>query len=214
MMKKILFPIFLALTVSGCSILSQKTTQVEVPPAEQQTMNDYQKLADAMATGKSVECVMTNTQKGTSFVYQVKGKMIRTFGQLNPDATSSGNMISDGTYLYTWSDDSQSGTKFKIPTEAKTAESVEQSKDVLPDLSDQTKQQEFIDSGYTIQCDPINLTDDTFIPPITVKFQDLSQMMDSANQFQAKMASGAGESAPELSQEQIEAMMKSFGDGE
>ncbi len=210
-MKKFLFPILFGITVSGCSILPQKTTQVEVPPIEQQTMKEYQKLAEAMASGQSVECVMTNNQEKTSFTYQVKGKMIRTFGQLTPDSTTSANMISDGTYLYMWSDDDQAGTKYRIPTEAETEEMMEQSNDVLPDLSDQTKQQEFIDMGYSIQCDQVNLSEETFVPPATVLFQDLSQMMESANQLQAKMASEAGESAPEMTQEQIEAMMKSFG---
>lgn len=211
MMKKIILPILLGIAVSGCSILPQKNTQVEVPPVEQQALKEYQKLAEAMASGQSVECVMTNNQTETSFTYQVKGKMIRTFGQLTPDSTTSANMISDGTYLYMWSDDDQAGTKYRIPTEAETEEMMEQSNDVLPDLSDQTKQQEFIDMGYSIQCDQVNLSEETFVPPATVLFQDLSQMMESANQLQAKMASEAGESAPELTQEQIEAMMKSFG---
>lgn len=208
-----LLPILIGITISGCSILPQKSTQVEVPPVEQQALNEYQKIAQAMASGESVECVMFNSQKGTSFTYQVKGKMIRTFGQLNPESTSSGNMISDGTYLYIWSDDDQAGTKMKIPTETEVAETSEKS-EALPDLSSEAKQQEFIDLGYSIQCDQKNLSDDIFTPPTTVSFQDLSSMMESANQLQAKMASGAGESAPELTQEQIEAMMKSFGSEE
>lgn len=213
MLKKLFFPILFGITVSGCSILPQKTTQVEVSPIEQQAVKEYQKIAQAMATGEPVECVMSNSQKGTSFTYQVKGKMIRTFGQLNPESTSSGNMISDGTYLYIWSDDGQAGTKMKIPTDTEVAETSENS-EALPDLSSETKQQEYIDLGYSIQCDQKNLSDEIFTPPTTVNFQDLSLMMESANQLQAKMASGAGESAPELTQEQIEAMMKSFGDGQ
>ncbi|MBP9782096.1 hypothetical protein KBC89_05590, partial [Candidatus Woesebacteria bacterium] len=65
--------------------------------------------------------------------------------------------------------------------------------------------------GYSIQCDQKNITDDAFIPPATVQFQDLSLMMESAKQLQEKIASGSGEASPELTQEQIETMMKSFG---
>lgn len=210
-MKKLLVLLTLGVVLSGCSLLPQKSSEAEVPPLEQQAMNEYQKIAQAMASGEPVECVMFNSQKGTSFTYQVKGKMIRTFGQLTPESTSSGNMISDGTYLYMWSDDGQAGTKMKIPAETETPTTAQESNDVLPDLSDANKQQEFIDLGYSIQCDQKNLSDEIFTPPATVNFQDLSLMMESASQLQAKMASGAGESAPELTQEQIEAMMKSFG---
>ncbi len=210
-MNKLFFVLPLGILLSGCSLLPQKASQVETPQLEQQVMKEYQKVADAMASGKSVECVMTNSQEGTSFTYQVKGKMIRSFGQLSPDSSSSGNMISDGDYLYMWSDDAPSGTKMKIPSETEVAEMAEKPDDVLPDLSNEIKQQELEDMGYTVKCDEKNLTEDAFTPPATIQFQDLSQMMESATQLQARMASGSGESEPELTQEQIEAMMKSFG---
>ena len=210
-MKKIFLLLAAGIFLNACSILPKKTSQIEVPPTEQQTMKEYQKVADAMASGKSIECVMTNVKEGTNFTYQVKGKKVRSFGQINPESSSSGNMISDGDYLYMWSDNGQPGTKFKIPTETEVAEMAEKPKDVLPDLSDEAKQQEFVDMGYSIQCDQKNVTDDVFVPPTTVKFQDLSQMMESAKQLQGKMASGAGKTTPELTQEQINAMMKSFG---
>lgn len=210
-MNKLILVLPLGILLSGCSLIPQKSSQVETPPLEQQVVKEYQKVADAMASGKSVECVMTNSQEGTSFTYQVKGNMIRSFGQLSPDSTSSGNMISDGTFLYMWSDGSAQGTKMKIPSETEVAEMAEKPDDVLPDLSNEVKQQELEDMGYTIKCDEKNLTEDAFIPPATVQFQDLSQMMESAAQLQAEMESKASESKPELTQEQIEAMMKSFG---
>ncbi|HNQ17254.1 MAG TPA: hypothetical protein PKJ26_04475 [Candidatus Woesebacteria bacterium] len=213
-MNKLLFVLALGILLSGCSLLPQKSSQVETPPLEQQVVKEYQKVADAMASGKSVECVMTNTQEGTSFTYQVKGNMVRSFGQLSPDSTSSGNMISDGTYLYMWSDDSAQGTKMKIPSETEVAEMTEQPDDVLPDLSNEEKQQELEDLGYSIKCDEKDLANDVFVPPTTIQFQDLSQMLESATQLQTEMESKASESTPELTQEQIEAMMKSFGDGE
>lgn len=213
-MKKLLVLLILGAVLSGCSLLPQKSSESEMPALEQQAVKEYQKVAEAMALGKSVECVMTNAQEGTSFTYQVKGKMIRSFGQLSPDSTSSGNMISDGSYLYMWSDDSAQGTKMKIPSEAEAAEMTEEPEDVLPDLSDEVKQQELIDLGYSIRCDEKNLADDAFVPPATIQFQDLSQMMEAATQLQTEMESKAGESTPELTQEQIEAMVKSFGDGE
>ncbi|MBP9781686.1 hypothetical protein KBC89_03455, partial [Candidatus Woesebacteria bacterium] len=185
-MNKLLFVLPLGILLGGCSLIPQKSSQLETPPLEQQVVKEYQKVADAMASGKSVECVMTNTKEGTNFTYQVKGKKVRSFGQITPESSSSGNMISDGDYLYMWSDDGQPGTKFKIPTEAEVAEMTEKPKDLLPDLSDEAKQQEFVDMGYSIQCDQKNITDDAFIPPATVQFQDLSLMMESAKQLQEK----------------------------
>ena len=213
-MNKLLFVLPLGILLSGCSLLPQKASQVETPQLEQQVMKEYQKVADAMASGKSVECVMTNTQEGTTFTYQVKGNMVRSFGQLSPDSTSSGNMISDGTYLYMWPDDSAQGTKMKIPSETEVSEMAEQPDDVLPDLSNEEKQQELEDLGYSIKCDEKDLANDVFVPPTTIQFQDMSQMLESATQLQTEMESKASESTPELTQEQIEAMMKSFGGGE
>lgn len=213
-MKKLLVLLILGVVLSGCSLLPQKSSESEMPALGQQAVKEYQKVAEAMASGKSVECVMTNAQEGTSFTYQVKGKMIRSFGQLSPDSTSSGNMISDGSYLYMWSDDSAQGTKMKILSEAEAAEITEQPEDVLPDLSDEVKQQELVDLGYSIRCDEKNLADDAFVPPATIQFQDLSQMMEAANQIQQKMAPSIEGESPEMTQEQLELMMKSFGDGE
>ncbi len=211
-MNKIILPLLAALLFSGCSILPNKTSQIETPPIAQQTMKEFQKVADAMASGKSVECVMTNAQEGTGFTYQVKGKMIRSFGQFSPDSSISGSMISDGEYVYTWSNDNQMGTKFKIPTEDEIAETNQQNTEVLPDLSDEAKQQEYEDMGYSIQCDQKDISDEAFVPPSTIQFQDLSQMMDAANQIQQKMAPNTEGESPEMTQEQIEAMMKAFGD--
>lgn len=210
-MNKLLFVLPLGILLSGCSLLPQKSSQVETPPLEQQVVKEYQKVADAMASGKSVECVMTNTQEGTQFTYQVKGKKTRAFGLLSPTSSSSGNMLSDGEYTYIWSDNDQVGTKFKIPTNIESGETTQESSDSLPDLSSEAKQQEYENWGYTISCDEKLLSDDVFIAPISVEFSDLSKMMESATQLQAKMASSSGESSPELTQEQLEAMMKSFG---
>lgn len=211
-MKKTLFLLAAAVVLAGCTFPPKKTSQPEAPSTKAEIANQFEKVADAMASGKPVECVMTQTTTNKSFTYQVKGKKIHAFGQLSPEASESGNMLTDGEFMYTWSDQSKEGTKFLIPTETEMAQQPEDPSKVVPDFRNTDTQQEYENLGYSINCAEKNLDDSAFVAPSDVKFTDLSQMMGAAKKYQQQMKDASNSGGTELTQEQIQQMMKTFGD--
>lgn len=211
-MKKSIFLLAAAVILAGCTFPPKKTSQPEAPSTKAEMVTQFEKVADAMASGKSVECVMTQVTSNNSFTYQVKGKKIHAFGQLSPEASESGNMLTDGEFMYTWSDQTKEGTKFLIPTETEVEQQPEDLSKVVPDFRNTDTQQEYENLGYSINCTEKNLDDSVFIAPSDVKFTDLSQMMGAAKQYQQQMKDASTSGGSELTQEQLQQMMKSFGD--
>lgn len=195
---------------------TQEQTQTMEQTKDQMT-EQFQMVAEAMAAGNPIVCQMTNAN-GTSFTYSNMGQKIRIQGQLSPDSPDEGNMLSDGEFIYTWSNQNQQGIKFKQPSAEDLAalkakgEAVAQN---LPDFSDQMTQDEYKNQGYSINCTQENIPDDTFVPPTTVTFTDTSDMMQRAQQMMrqddAESASEAASEGDQMDLEQVKKVMQGYG---
>ena len=183
--KKILLLTALsALTLTACQ---KKTAEINLDGSQSpdEIRKEAGELANAIQSGKSIRCNMTNTVNNGQAEYILKGEKMKMTGTGFSENQQSGGMISDGTYIYTWDDITQKGVKMKAP-DKETVESAQQEAEQMtrdvPDFSNDADLQKYEDSGYQINCNPEDVNDAEFMPPADVVFSDLSSLMEQIPQ--------------------------------
>lgn len=181
-MKKALLLATASLVLAGCG--PQKTAnQPESAPVaqtEQQTAMEFGEIAAAIKAGQSARCEMKKTDNSITMEYMIKGKKMKMITLSATDTKKAGNMISDGEFMYTWSQSDTKGIKMKVPTpeELEEMKNGVQNSPQMPDLSSETEKQKLENMGYTVDCKVADVADSEFIPPATVTFTDISVSMD------------------------------------
>lgn len=194
-MKKVLLGVS-AIVLAACN--NQSTPEVQT---QEQAMGEYEQMANLVATGKPVRCLMTDTEKGHTMTYLMKDKKVKMTDMMMSDTGETGAMLMDTEYMYTWSDQKKEGTKMKLNLED-LKESADQAQQDVPDLSNEEDRKAYEEMGYTINCEEAQVSDSEFVPPTDVKFMDMSAMMEKAKEAQQGMT-------PEQ-QKQMEEMMKQY----
>lgn len=208
----ITFLIILGFGLSGCTLPGQtpspSATPVSQEPASDSQANAFSNIAAALQTGQSLKCTISNSNTRESFEYFLQGKKFRVDGvTMMDDKATSYHAISDSEYLYSWTDEATSGMKFKIPSESELKEQAEKYQEYTkntPDFTQESVVNDYREKGYNIACNPSMIDAQMFLPPTSIKFQDLSQMMEQT-QMQA---------LPSLSpeqQRQMQEALKQFG---
>ena len=224
MKKSILLGLLIVLTGSllvGCN--KTKTPTVDEPTSlEDQTVGEvvqeWQRVGQAIATGQSVKCTMTQVENGETSHYYIKGTQIRfdTISTTSPDQTTS--LLSDGEFVYTWGDGARQGLKFSALNPSQSPQQPEvESPSNAPDFSTQEAWNSYRDLGYTIQCDVTSVDPALFVPPSDITFMDMSALTqplapdsNSTNSGQTGINPAVGE----LDEAQLQQLMKQFGGAE
>ncbi len=120
-------------------------------------------LASAMTSGVGYKC--TYTYDGVASESWVKGQ--KFFSTSTVDGVAS-NMVSDGTWMYTWAEGETEGVKFNI-ADMKGAGSAQNSG--YADLN------QVANSAVNVDCRPDVSADSRFRPPSSVQFQDMGELM-------------------------------------
>ena len=138
-------------------------------------------LKDLMMMGQDQMCTFESTDengsnKGSSYI---SGEKVRTdFSGTDPDGKAySGSMISDGTYMYSWSTASPQGMKIKITEETnKAVEDVKQDAQANPN--------QYIDPNDKVdyKCQGWRVDQGMFTPPSDIEFVDYSQLMEQTQE--------------------------------
>lgn len=200
------------LALAGCkSKTSETSSSAQTSPATQEkskensaTTNQMQSWIDAVKVGGGLSCKVTDTKNNTTTTYVAKGKKLHMIGinMGNDQAATSGEMLSDGAFVYTWDTKTKEGFKMALPSEEEMKNTQEQSPAAkAPDFSTEESIQKLEDSGVKLDCSPKTISDSEFTVPSDVKFQDFSTMMKNAAQ-----SAQEGMSAEE--KQQFEQMMK------
>lgn len=165
-----------ALILSACGLQTKSNTQNN-NSNQNQVQNQAQKfsLKDLISQGISQKCTWENNQDGqkSSGEMLIKGnKFNQTIKIDNPNGQTEFKSISDGQWLYTWSNDSTAGnmafkTKLEDPKDLTNGQSDDQNSSGI-----NWNQQ------YEFHCSPTVTTDADFQPPKDVQFQDYSKMME------------------------------------
>lgn len=191
-MKKSYLPvliiIFAATFLSAClpGSQNQNNQEAEAPNQEQsqqEIMNEWQQVGNAVANGESVMCQIRNIETDEVGDYYMQGEKIKYQFEHPTDPQQSGSFISDGEYIYSWNTENKQGMKFKIDVQEETQqqmENMQQPENDVPDFTDESTWKEYENTGYTIDCEVSDIADSEFVPPADITFTDFSEMMMNA----------------------------------
>lgn len=174
--------------VGGYLFMNQKKVDVSPSTSESQTPTDViTSIKDAFSTGASFEC--TYTDEGRTSKTYVKNGMVRAeISSTKPE--ESGNTIIKDKKMYFWN--ASSAFMMEIPEVSTT-----------PGPSGTVSADDLVSSmeKFKDSCKLANVSDEKFVIPADVKFQDMTSMMK-------KSTGGASGGGPD--QKEIEEMMKKY----
>ena len=153
------------LLLGGCGIKDKVTDKVEnkIDKAEKS-------LRELIAGGQAQKCTITTSNEGKEVVSEmwIKGKKFKQTTKstsFSPDGTEmTVNLISDGGWIYSWNDKTETGMKIKI----------EESEKEDAEVKNNLKGAGAIDLDQKVKydCRVANIGDSEFVPPTNVKFVD------------------------------------------
>lgn len=130
-----------------------------------------------LSGGKNMTCTYSNNDtQGGGTVY-VADKKFRSDSTVDiKGKTSEAHVLSDGDYIYIWSD--KEGSKMKL-TEAEK---------IASQTAVQNQSLQALDKEMNMKCDSWNVETSKFVVPTDVKFNDLTEMMMKIQSNGAKPA--------------------------
>lgn len=208
-MKKslLLLPLFL---LTACQPKTNTPAQAPADQTQAETINETEEMGKLAAQGKPLACVITDKKTQTSFSYKMADKKVRISGMTQPGKTEKTSMLFDEQFMYVWDEDKKTGTKLVIPDPNEVNETLQQQGQNLPDLSTEESRQQYIDQGYTLNCEEARVQDSDFVPPTDVTFTDLSTMMDASNQMMQNPTATLSPAQQQMIQQKSEQMMKQY----
>lgn len=184
-MKKLIVPLTLAAIVTigvlaYWTVMNPQTSVNETSPQEPvavdtntQEQTVFSSLKDLMTQTISQQCTFAYADeamgKTEGVTYVANGKIRSSFTLTNPEGTqSSGHMINDGAFTYTWDDVSKTGVKFAMTEDIQNMgeEAVEDN----PQMAQMNKKTDY-------RCKVWIADANTFVPPTDIQFTDVSNMM-------------------------------------
>ena len=174
--KTIIIVIALILIIAGYlgySRLAGKTStnpSVTVTNGENKNGNGITgTIKGLLEQGLTQKCTITYPDNaGTGTIYFSGKKFNGEFAMTTGDQKVTGHSISDGTYVYIWSDNATSGVKMKLDNAISNAPTG--TEQAGSDLNEEVK---FTCSGWT-------LDQAKFTPPANIQFSDLSNLLPKA----------------------------------
>lgn len=172
-MKKIiqLSLIIVATVFLGACTLQKDNQEQTQTQSQNQQEKKMMSLKDLVDLGVAQKCTWSFEEDGNQMSGQilVKGKKFNQQANINgPQGQIEFNSISDGDYVYTWSNDSTTGgMAFKIKIEDTEAETEDN-----PGQIDWNGQ-------YNFDCNPTVLSDNDFALPKDIDFMDMNDLKNS-----------------------------------
>lgn len=151
---------------------TQTSDQAPLPTAEGLSKGSIQSL---IAAGKSVSCDVNYPEMSGKGIVYVSGKKVRgDFTTQVEGKEMLSHMIFDGETSYIWSDGVNQGTKFKMdPNQKFSANPSNQTADLSKEVD--------------MSCQDWNVDSSKFSPPSTVKFTDMSSLLNTKSSGAPKM---------------------------
>lgn len=185
-MKKILFLsliILSSLTFSACTKKDNNST-TDIPSASSSQTTETKKsgfsLKDLLSQGIAQKCTWSETTEDGTMTGEIliSGKKFKQTSKIpNPMGETQYNMISDGDWFYTWSDDSTTGNmaiKMKMSDVEKDTDT-----NTTGDIP-VTQNSNSIDLNKEVnyQCQPAVLSDQDLALPTGIEFIDVNDFIN------------------------------------
>lgn len=225
--------IFLALIVStvAFSACLKKPIQDQVQqPANEQNGNSLGdnfkgSLKNLLGMGAQSKCTWQAEEDGSRvegvvYVDGERSKMEMTIIGMENDSSFklTSYTITDGDWVYSWSDNSKQGSKFKISEMEKTVAGFEEEYGNMAFDDSDNEDDDYIDNfeqEYNYACQPWKIDQTVFQLPANITFLDMNETMKQAQEQNKEMLKSLGDVCSNLPEAQraecIKAMEEAGG---
>ncbi len=158
--------------------------------ADVSSQNERGSMKELMSRASS-KCTVSNStanSESNGTVYVGQGKMRGDFTSVtkSPDMTIESHMISDGDFIYTWSDAMAQGVKIPVASANMSGQ---------PNAP-KSEQVELYNAEVAYDCEPWRVDETQFEIPSSVTFVDMSTMMQGGSAGASAGAGSAGSMNP------------------
>ena len=190
-MKKILSLCLILLSglfLSACGVKDNNSATTTPSEAQEESATSSFSLRDLIAKNIPQKCTWSSNADGSEFkgTIIVSGKKFKQETNVKQDGFDYiGHSVSDGTYLYTWQENSNKDSPdiaIKMKLDSMDEELGADSSSEGPSDSETVD----LDQEYQYNCTPTVVSDSDFQPPKDIEFVDYSQFLDD---IQSKMPS-------------------------
>lgn len=190
-MKKILSLCLILLSglfLSACGVKDNNSATTTPSEAQEESATSSFSLRDLIAKNIPQKCTWVSNVDGSEFkgTIIVSGKKFKQETNVKQDGFDYiGHSVSDGTYLYTWQENSNKDSPdiaIKMKLDSMDEELGADSSSERPSDSETVD----LDQEYQYNCTPTVVSDSDFQPPKDIEFVDYSQFLDD---IQSKMPS-------------------------
>ena len=190
-MKKIFFLsliVLSSLTFSACTQKNNNSTSTSTGSKtnnSQTSQNSKSKfsLKDLLSQGVAQKCTWSETTTDGTITGEilVSGKKFKQTSKIaNPNGETQYNMVSDGDWFYTWSNDSTTGNmaiKMKMSEVEKESE-ITPSADDDDAVSNEKANSVDLDKQVDYQCQPATFSDQDLALPAGIEFIDINDFVN------------------------------------
>lgn len=158
-------------------------------------------IVDALLGNDTMKCTYSDSY-GEVVVWAKAGKVRSEGSSFGMQGNEKGGMINDGEYLYIWQESDKTGLKYKLSV----FEAENQDSEIPPGVNPQTWA-ETIQNQYEYSCQAVNEGEEIFTPPADVEFQDMTELLQKAEEFSQTFSSEDSEEEMNQKMEEIKGMM-------
>ena len=158
-------------------------------------------IVDALLGNDTMKCTYSDSY-GEVVVWAKAGKVRSEGSSFGMQGNEKGGMINDGEYLYIWQESDKTGLKYKLSvfeTEDQDSEA--------PSGVDPQAWAETIQNQYEYSCQAVNEGEGVFTPPTDVEFQDMTELLQKAEEFSQTFSSEDSQEEMNEKMEEIKGMM-------
>lgn len=143
-------------------------------------------MLELLKSGNTVKCAFSSNDNNTNIsgtVY-VSGKSMRNDSKITMEnnQTIESHMISDGTWLYSWSSSMPQGVKMKIPDTTQPSTAPNGTDAASANDSGKPQTMKGLQSNYNFKCDKWNIDTTMFTLPTNIQFMDATTPPTSPSQ--------------------------------
>lgn len=159
-------------------------------------------LVDALLGNDTMMCAYSD-ENGEMVVWAKSGKIRSEGSSFGVQGNQKGGMINDGEYLYIWQDGDKTGIKYKLSV----FENEESTDTAPPSEIDPEAWAESIQGKYEYSCNAVNEGESIFTPPTDVEFQDMTDLLEKAEEFSQTFSENDSQEEINQKMEEVKGMM-------
>ena len=163
-------------------------------------------LVDVLMGNDTMKCAYSDSY-GEVTVWTKAGKVRSEGFNYGVSGNEKGGLINDGEYLYIWQESDKTGLKYKL-----SVFETEDQDSQAPSGVDSEAWAEAVQAQYDYSCEATNEGDEIFTPPAGIVFDDMTQLLEKAEEFSQTFSADDSQEEIDQKMEEIKGMMEKLAE--